>query len=103
VLWCDVLAGLISAQADMEKYNREDVELTRELYKELLPWIDRHPNAALYEDDELMRCTRCASENLTKDGFARTSAGTFQRYRCADCGSQSRGKNRSATTPLREA
>ncbi len=102
-LWKDVLSGSLEAQAEMEKYNREDVELTRTLYLEMLPWIDRHPNAALYEGDDVMRCTRCASDNLTKDGFARTSAGTFQRYRCGDCGAQSRGKNRTATTPLREA
>lgn len=102
-LWKGVMDENPASQALMEQYNREDVELTRELYKELLPWIDRHPNAALYENDTLMRCTRCASTNLTKDGFARTSAGTFQRYRCGECGGQSRGMKRGATTPLREA
>ena len=102
-LWKGVMDGDRDFQLLMEEYNREDVELTRELYKEMLPWIDRHPNAALYENDMLMRCTRCASENLTKDGFARTSAGTFQRYRCGDCGGLSRGMKRDATTPLREA
>ena len=102
-LWRGVLAGYGASLLLMEQYNREDVELTRVLYKELLPWIDRHPNAALYENDTLMRCTRCASENMTKDGFARTSAGTFQKYRCGECGGQSRGMKRDATTPLREA
>lgn len=102
-LWRAVLAGDETAQDDMARYNCEDVELTRTLYGELLPWIDRHPNVALYEGDDLIRCTRCASENVVKDGFARTGAGTFQKYRCGDCGGQSRGKNRSASTPLREA
>ena len=102
-LWRGVLAGYGASLLLMEQYNREDVELTRALYNELLPWIDRHPNAALYENDTLMRCTRCASEDLTKDGFARTSAGTFQKYRCGECGGQSRGMKRDATTPLREA
>ena len=102
-LWRGVLAGYGASLLLMEQYNREDVELTRVLYKELLPWIDRHPNAALYENDTLMRCTRCASEDLTKDGFARTSAGTFQKYRCGECGGQSRGMKREATTPMREA
>lgn len=102
-LWSRVLDGDTAAQAEMERYNREDVELTKELYDELLPWIDKHPNVALYEGDTLMRCTHCASEDLLKDGFHRTGAGVFQRYRCRECGARSRGFKRSATTPLRES
>lgn len=101
-LWSRVLAGDADAREEMERYNREDVELLVDLYDELLPWIDKHPNAGLYEGDELMRCTRCGSTNLTKNGFRRTSAGRFQRYSCDDCGSSSRGFKRVATTPLRE-
>lgn len=102
-LWRRVMAGDKAARAEMQAYNVEDVELLTDLYTELLPWIDRHPNAALYEGDTLIRCTRCASENLTLYGFARTSAGVFQRYSCRECGGLSRGAKRTATTPLREA
>lgn len=102
-LWTRVLAKEPAARAEMEAYNREDVALLVELYDELLPWIDRHPNVALYEGDEVMRCTHCASENLIRNGLHRTSAGVFQRYACKDCGSFSRGANRATTTPLREA
>jgi hypothetical protein len=102
-LWKRVMDGEPEARAEMEAYNKEDVELLVDLYDELLPWIDRHPNAALYEGDTLMRCTRCASTELIKDGFARTSAGVFQRYTCKECGGRSRGAKRTATTPLREA
>ena len=103
LLWRRVLDGETAAQDEMEKYNREDVELTQDLYEEILPWINKHPNVALYEDDTLMRCTHCASENLVKDGFHRTGAGIFQRYRCRDCGARSRGFKRDASTPLRES
>jgi DNA polymerase elongation subunit (family B) len=102
-LWKRVLSGEKAAEQEMEAYNREDVELMVDLYNQLLPWIDRHPNAALYEDDERMRCTRCSSENLLKQGFRRTSAGTFQQYQCRDCNSWSRGSKRVTTTPLRES
>jgi len=101
-LWSRVLAGDPDARKEMEAYNREDVELLVELYDELLPWIDRHPNVALYEDDELMRCTRCASTQLIKNGTVRTTAGKFQRYQCNECGGNSRGSKRFGTTPLRE-
>ena len=101
-LWRDVLAGDDKAQRQMQKYNEEDVRLLVDLYHELLPWIDRHPNVALYEGDEQVRCTHCGSTDVTKYGFSRTSAGTFQRYSCRECGSQSRGSVRLASTPLRE-
>jgi DNA-directed RNA polymerase subunit RPC12/RpoP len=102
-LWSRVLDGDKNAQAEMEKYNREDVELTAALYHRVLPWIDKHPNAGLYENDTLMRCTHCGSENLVKDGLQRTSSGIFQRYRCRDCGARSRGLKRTRSTPLRES
>lgn len=102
-LWRRVLEGDKAAREEMEAYNREDVELLVDLYDLLLPWIDKHPNVALYEGDALMRCTRCGSESLVKNGFARTTAGRFQKYRCNECGGESRGSHRVATTPLREA
>jgi uncharacterized protein YprB with RNaseH-like and TPR domain len=102
-LWSRVLKNDKAARAEMKAYNIEDVELLVDLYNEILPWIDRHPNVALYEGDMLMRCTRCASDSLVKDGFHRTTAGEFQRYRCRECGGLSRGAKRGRTTPLREA
>lgn len=102
-LWKGVLAGDEGSRRRMERYNREDVALLAELYGLLLPWIDRHPNAGLYEGDDLMRCTRCGSQDLTRNGFAFTAAGRFQRYACRECGGQSRGTKRVSTTPLREA
>lgn len=102
-LWRRVMEKDPAARAEMEAYNREDVELLVELYDALLPWIDRHPNSALFDGDELMRCTRCSSTDLIKDGYARTTAGVFQRYSCRLCGSRSRGAQRVGTTPLREA
>lgn len=102
-LWRRVMDGDKEARAQMEVYNKEDVELLRELYPELLPWISRHPNAALFEGDTLMRCTRCAGTDLIRNGMAYTSAGVFQKYRCRTCGGNNRGAKREATTPLREA
>lgn len=102
-LWSRVLDGEVAAREEMERYNREDVELLVDLYDAILPWIDRHPNVALYEGDGELRCTRCASTNLIKAGFRYTTAGKFQQYQCKDCGSVSRGSKRVETTPLREA
>jgi hypothetical protein len=101
-LWSRVLDGDPDAQAEMEEYNREDVELLVDLYDRILPWIDRHPNVALYQDDDALRCTRCGSDEMWKAGYRFTSAGKFQQYKCKECGSVSRGSKRISTTPLRE-
>jgi len=103
-LWADVLAGDERARTLMEKYNRKDVQLLVDLYDLILPWIDKHPNVALYEDSPTgePQCTRCGSSDLTKEGFRRTTAGKFQLYKCGACASVSRGYRRLNTTPLRE-
>lgn len=100
-LWRDVMAGDTDARARMEAYNVEDVELLIPLHRELLPWINRHPNVALIEGKD-QACTRCGSEAVQKRGFKTTSAGRFQRYQCQDCGGWMRDAKRLATTSLRE-
>lgn len=102
-LWRDCMAGDNFARTQMEDYNCEDVELLVDLYQELLPWIDRHPNVALMDGVAGKACTRCGSNQLHKRGQAATSAGVFQRYQCQDCGAWSRASTRLRTTPLREA
>jgi transposase-like protein len=78
------------------------VQLLVDLYDLMLPWIDRHPNVALYEAGVAARCTRCGSTDLTKEGFRRTTAGKFQLWKCGACSSVSRGYRREGTTPMRE-
>jgi len=103
-LWRRVMEGDADAQAEMEAYNRQDVELLRELYPMLLPWMRRHPNAALYDTDgEVLACTRCASTEVQRRGYALTSTGRYPKFQCLKCGGWSRGINRVGTTPLREA
>lgn len=101
-LWSRVLNGEPKARKEMERYNKQDVVLLLDLYNALKPWIVRHPNMGLYEDDDAERCTRCGSTELQRRGVHRTSAGVFQRYQCQECGGWSRGSKRLSTTPLRE-
>lgn len=101
-LWRDTLDGNKDARAQMEEYNREDVQLLVDLYDELLPWITRHPNVGLVEGQPFA-CTRCGSPDVQKRGRQFTTAGVFQRYQCKYCGGWSRGAKRLNTTALREA
>lgn len=89
------------AQERMRAYNVGDVADTLEpLYDALLPWT-RHPHVALYTDDGASRCGRCGGLSLNEHGRSYTPLGVYRRYRCGDCKSWHRGKDRLATTDVR--
>ncbi|MCW2843337.1 MAG: hypothetical protein JWN22_1253 [Nocardioides sp.] len=104
-LWIDVMAGDEKAQRLMERYCKQDVALTEKLYTEMLPYLKSLPNAALYLDDESNApiCPRCASTELTRQGFNYTRLGKFQQFRCGGCGSWSRGKKNLRIPEIRGA
>jgi len=91
-LWKQCLVGNKKAWQEMERYNKQDVLSLEELYTVLMPW-DNSINFALYSDDVITVCS-CGSKKLTKNGFVYTNVGKYQRYKCKDCGAESRsGKN----------
>jgi hypothetical protein len=89
-MWRECLAGNLKAWKEMEKYNKYDVLALEELYTKLIPW-DNSVNFNLYHDDEENVC-KCGSIQLIKNGFYYTNVGKYQRYRCKDCGSETRGR-----------
>lgn len=95
-LWVDVMNGCPQARDRMKTYNIQDVDLMVPLYEKLRSWVRNHPNMALYsETDQRFDqpvCRSCGHQALTKRGYAYTSLGKFQRYRCNSCGSWSRGR-----------
>lgn len=93
-LWTRCLQGDEEAWKLMENYNIEDVLLTERLYHRIQGWIPAHPNRALWvEDQENPICPNCGSVHMVKKGIeypARVNA--YQRYKCADCGANARGR-----------
>jgi hypothetical protein len=98
-LWKDCMAALEynwgeyipweldQAWKDMEEYNREDTELLDRLYDKLLPWIDDHPNHALWVESGTERvCPNCGGTHLVSKGYKRTSVLTYRQYHCLGCG-----------------
>ena len=104
-LWVDVLAGDPKAQRLMERYCKQDVKVTEELYLQMLPYLKSQPNAALYADDESdeIACPKCESANVVKQGYKYTTLGKFQQFQCLACGSWSRGKRNLRAIDLRSA
>lgn len=103
-LWLRCMSGDRSAWVTMRRYNRQDVALTDELYDRLKGWVPAHPHWGLYSDNpEANVCGRCGGR-LVRQGFAYTSVGKFQRFKCAgECGSWSRAKTRTAGVDARPA
>jgi hypothetical protein len=92
-LWVNCMKNDPVAWAEMEAYNRQDVVVLEEVYHKFLPWINKHPNVSLYADGAPV-CPNCGSLSVQSRGFAYTTVGKYQRYRCKDCGSWHRdGEN----------
>ena len=85
-LWTLCEAGDQEAWALMEKYNRQDVVLTEDLYLKLRPWVVGHPNLNNFADTQTPACSSCGSADLQSRGFARTLTQTYRRYQCKGCG-----------------
>jgi ssDNA-binding Zn-finger/Zn-ribbon topoisomerase 1 len=95
LLWVECLKDNPKAWATMRKYNPIDVVATEKLYLKLRPYIQGHPNVNAYDDDdETLRCPKCGSAHMRKDGFVVTQTGKYQQYQCAakGCGGWARDR-----------
>lgn len=92
-LWLDCMAKKKKAWDLMEEYNKKDVILLEKLYYKLLPWIDNHPNYALYTESTNIVCTNCGSHQVIKRGMEHLQTHSYQRYQCKECKTWMRGRN----------
>jgi len=90
-LWSECLKGNQKAWKEMEKYNKHDVLSLEELYKKLIPWDSSVNFNSFNEDHDVVVCT-CGSEKFIRWGFRFTNAGKFQRYKCENCGAETRSR-----------
>lgn len=100
-LWKECLKGNKEAWKEMQHYNQIDILSTEELYTKLIPW-DNSVNFNVYYDSEDSVCT-CGSRDFKRNGFAYTSAGKYQRFKCTECGSELRGKTNELSQSKRKS
>lgn len=96
-LWKACMEGNKQAWKKMVNYCKQDILLTEKVYYKLRPYMQAHPNIGVYADDDQLRCPKCASQKLVKEGYVYTNVGKYQRYSCKGCGGWSKGR-----TNLRE-
>jgi len=81
--WRAVLEGDEAGWKRMEKYNRQDVQITADLFQYLLPWLNL-PHAGLFTGN-LTACPSCGCTSIEPDGIDRTRASAWIRLVCVDC------------------
>ena len=97
-LWDKVEDGDKEAMERMQKYCDIDCTLLENVYLEMRPYIQPHPNIGLFIESNFDRvCPSCGGTHLTYIGDYATTVNTYDAYRCDDCGSQTRA--RRANTP----
>lgn len=97
-LWLDAYFGNEDALVEMERYNIGDIEALEANYLRLRPYINSHPNVALYNNSTEMQCHRCGSTDLTPDGYYLTGVSKFLNYRCSQCGGLTRGRTNNLSS-----
>lgn len=96
-LWLGVLANNPEAWAEMREYNVQDILVLEELYLKMRPYMRRHPNVGVFEDNEKVVCPKCGGDHLHYRGYAHTNVGRFRRFQCNDCGGW--GRHRLSVYP----
>jgi hypothetical protein len=103
-LWEQCLLDNEEAWLEMQVYNEVDVLSTEELYMILRSWDNKHPNLALFYDDDIVRCNVCGGTDLElTEKHARTNLSKFELYRCNDCGHFSRTRKNVLSKDKKES
>ena len=101
-MWKQCLARNIDAFNECKEYNVHDVLATEELYYTLAPWSDKIGSFFLYSDDKEFKCN-CGCKEVKHVGYAYTALSKFDKYQCANCGKNYRGRKNLLTIEKREA
>ena len=91
-MWLDVVMKVPGAFEDMQEYCKDDVDITRQMYRELQPYTKSSLNMAVWSGQEV--CRHCGSDKLLVRKYHYTNAGRYPIYQCGACGKYSTsGKN----------
>lgn len=86
-LWKDCMRGDEDSLLYMFEYNKKDVNILKEVYIKMLPYITNHPNINILTD-ETDACPQCGFKKIEKlhNQFCYTKTNKYQLYRCCNCG-----------------
>lgn len=99
-MWTECLKGNPKAWKEMEKYNKHDVLALEELYNKLLAW-DNTINFNVYHKNHSSICS-CGSPNIIKKGVQYTNGGSYDRFKCTNCGKNFQDKYNQMSAKKRQ-
>lgn len=98
--WDAVLNGDVDAHAYMRQYNKQDVEVTRQLYKALAPYHTTHPDMNVKAPVVDVKgkkiygiCPVCSSADTFKNGYYYQRTSKRQQWKCRGCNHSFKGVN----------
>lgn len=89
-LWVECIKGNERAWKEMEVYNKMDIISLQELFWKLIPW-DSSINFNIYTTDTVNKC-KCGNKSFIKKGFSYSAVGKYQRFRCKQCGAETKDR-----------
>lgn len=95
--WVKSMEGSQEHLSLMDIYCQQDVKVLEEVYLQLRPFIQPHPNLGLYIESDVHTCPSCGSSNLKKEGTYNTAVNQYDAFRCGDCGSITRSRKSRST------
>ena len=103
-LWLECIRGNAKAWKEMKKYNKQDVAVTEQVYYNIRPYADGHPNLGVMNEPESISCPKCGADESSQErrGFSYTNIGKYQRYKCHNCGGWHRSRNSLYPKELRK-
>lgn len=82
--WLKVMDGDPAAWKTFERYNKQDVQVTEQLFDYIRAYV-RLPHAGLYTG-RMHACAACGSDRLVPDGIVRSKVSAWLRLACSECG-----------------
>lgn len=96
-LWTRCLKGELKAWKEMIAYCIHDTLLLEQVYLKMLPYIDNHPNTALFGNMKRPCCPKCGSDKIIWRGYYIGNTQVYKRFQCKSCGGYGRERTSSLT------
>jgi RNase_H superfamily len=90
LLWQECMKNNPEAWEEMKIYNKLDVEVLEQVYLKMRPFMKRHPNVAVFNENEKVACPKCGSFHIHSRGYVYTNVGKYRKFQCQGCGGWSR-------------
>lgn len=86
----------------LREYNKQDVVLTYNLMKSILPFMKNYPNLSLLLNHPLA-CPKCGHINDFEEAdYYYTNVGRYNQYRCKKCNSYLHGRYQDSTLKIND-